>query len=149
MVRCVEDRPKNAGSERLWALVNGLNEVEVRDTVEWHTEDFVRQDRRRLVALPEVDRHGFIEQILAWSELEDGKPIYTPLVVLGVAGDRCVAMRIRIGFATGNGVDLIHVVCFDRLVERMHRIVSFDPDDVDAALAELERLHGEIEADRV
>ena len=36
---------------------------------------------------------------------------------------------------------MLQIIVFDEPVERMEQLISFDIDDVDAALAELNRLH--------
>jgi hypothetical protein len=128
-------------------MVKQLNEVDLDEILAWYTDDFVRQDRRRLIGAPEVDAAGFVGQILSWFEIEDGRPVFSPVAIIAVAGERCAALQMRIGFVGDRGVEMIHVVVFDELIQRQQRVVSFDVDDHDSAVGELLRLHAEYEAE--
>lgn len=109
------------------------------------TEDFVREDRRRLIALPLADRDQFREQVLAWRDVADGRPTFTATEVLAVAGERLVLLVVSVDYPSGPGIEMLQVVLFDDLIDRQQRIVSFDNDDREAALAELREAHRKIE----
>ena len=66
--------------------------------------------------------------------------------VLAVRGKRLAALKIRHTF-TDRDVYLedIWVIQYDRPVWLTERMVQFDVDDIDAALAELDRLHAQIQ----
>lgn len=105
------------------------------------SEDFVRSDHRTLIALPTANREQFAEQASIWFQMGDGSPIFEFREALGVAGERLVLCAVWIGYGSGEGVDMLQIIVFDEPVERMEQLISFDIDDVDAALAELNRLH--------
>jgi hypothetical protein len=140
----VDGEPRNASSEFLDSIVDRMNsEFEMMPS--WMTDDFVRQDRRRLVATPESNGSEFVENVRAWFSVGAGTPRFRVAEVYAVAGDRCVTHRVSIDFDGSFASDMIHSIRCNASVDKMQKIVTFDPDDLDAALAELERLHAEIE----
>lgn len=83
--------------------------------------------------------------LLLWFDLSDGKPILT-VEVVAVRGDRLVLARMCIGYRDGDGTGVLSITQFDETVEKTQSAVRFDLDDLDAALAEIDKLHAEIEA---
>lgn len=104
------------------------------------TDDFVRVDHRRLVGVPgAVGPEEYVEQQMSFSEVGTERPTVELFGVLGTRGDRCVAMRSRVVYPDGAASDMITVRTFDAAVRKCARLVIFDAEDVESALAELER----------
>jgi hypothetical protein len=116
-----------------------------RDVLEGFTDDYVREDRRKLVGISSSGAREMLENALLWFDLGDGKPILT-VEVVAVRGDRLVLARLHVGYRDGDATGVLSVTQFDEAVEKTQRAVRFDPDDLDAALAELDKLHTELEA---
>lgn len=106
---------------------------------------FVRIDRRRLVAAPDADRDEFLEQLRGWNEVGGHQPQLRVDEVIDVLGDRLALVRLVVEFESGISSEQNQVLVFDDSVERLLRIVSFDPDDVDAATTELHRVAAELQ----
>jgi hypothetical protein len=107
--------------------------------------DFVREDRRRLVGVPGfADASEYIEQQKLWSELGHGPHTLHIDEVIGHRDDRWVGVRLRIAYEDGFAIEVLAVFQFDEAVERTERMVVFDPDDVEGALAELDRPSGRV-----
>lgn len=144
---------QNAASRRYREVLGRVNAAVLGDvdpvalTAITMTEDFVREDRRRLIGLPPADRAQFSEQVLAWRDIADGKPTFRVPEVVAVAGDRLVLLVVSIEYASGQSVEMLQVVQFDDAVDRQQRIISFDGDDRDLALAELEALRAGLVTD--
>ena len=144
----MESEPSNAASDRIHEVLSLWHDREqmVAGWDEWHTEDFVREDRRRLVSLPPAGRREHLDLQLLWFELGDGRPMFDASV-LAVRGEWLALVRASTQYSDGQGREALSVVVFDRSVERSSRHVHFDLDDLDAALAELDRLNAEFEAE--
>jgi hypothetical protein len=142
----------NAASARYQVCLDLLNSLDLNDpesvagVVEaTMREDFVREDRRRLIAVPSVGRDLFAEAVRAWAEMGLGRPTFRVTDVIDVAGDRLVVVAISIDYESGQSVEMLQVVLFDEPIERTQRLVSFDRDDYDAAATELEVLFSEVQ----
>jgi hypothetical protein len=108
-------------------------------------DDFVREDRRRLIAVPDSDRDDWFESILAYWDLGKGAPSFRVAEVLAVRGERLVLLRARVEYEDGSATGML-IVCGLSADMRVRHAVMFDIDDLDAAFAELDRLHEEIGA---
>jgi hypothetical protein len=102
--------------------------------------DFVQQDRRRLVAVPDTDREEWIESIQAYWELGKGAPSFTVAEVVAIRGELAVLYRARVAYIDGSATELLIVLEIDADAH-MRRAVMFDVDDLAGALAELDRLN--------
>ena len=110
------------------------------------SHDFVADDRRRIVGLGTTNRRASLE---GYGLLRDlGGPVKVEVQeILGTRGKRLVALRVRHTFTDrGAEMESIWVIQYDRPVWLTERMVQFDSEDVGPALAELDRLHNEIEA---
>lgn len=112
-----------------------------------YSTDFIREDQRKLVGIELSGARDMLKNSLLWFELGDGKPILT-VEVVAVRGDRLVLARFRVGYREGFETGVLSVTQFDEAVEKQQKMVRFDLDDLDAALAELDRLHAEVESGR-
>lgn len=134
-------------------MMDELNRTDLNDdeaVASWFdghiSEAFVRQDRRRLIGVPEASRDEFFGQIKSWASVADGQPTFTIEEVLDVTGDWLLLCRLSIGFPPGPLSEQLQVLVYDPAVERVVRMVSFDPDDLVDAHAELDRVHSGTEA---
>jgi hypothetical protein len=107
-------------------------------------EDFKRIDRRRFVAAPEANRAEFLEQLRAWTRISGEQPRWNLREVFETAGERLACCRLAIEFSDGTSSEQVQVLLFDQSVTRLELIVSFDPEDIEAAVAELRLLAGEV-----
>ena len=117
------------------------------DTVEFEArlrellaDDFVRVDLRELVAMPRANRDDFVAQSLMTHFDLDVVPHTETDDVLAVSGDRLGLIRARLVYDGSGQIEYLAVVRFDDAVEQLERMVMFDPDDLEAARAELDRL---------
>jgi hypothetical protein len=62
--------------------------------------------------------------------------------VLAVRGERLAALAYRLDYGMGMVRESILVMGLDATLSLMHRGIEFDVDDFDAAIIELDRLHG-------
>ena len=65
--------------------------------------------------------------------------------ILAVRGDRIAACRVSVDYPNGWTTESIQVLELDASLRLLRRTFDFDPDDVDAAIAELDRLHSQAE----
>lgn len=140
--------PSNAASVALRLNFRALNRMDSapEDVGAFITGDFVHEDRRRGVSFPKLDaasHQRFVES--AW-QTGAGRPAFEVSEVLAVRGDRFAAARIRIDYGNGMLLEAIHVLALDATLRLTQREVDFDLDDVDGAIAELDRLHRRDEA---
>ena len=103
-------------------------------------DDFVRVDLRQLVAMPRATRDEFIAVSLMTHFDLDVVPHTETDDVLAVSGDRLGLIRARLVYDGSGQIEYLAVVRFDDAVEQLERMVMFDPDDLEAARAELDRL---------
>jgi hypothetical protein len=135
-------------------MMDELNRTDLSDdeaVARWFdghiSEVFVRQDRRRLIGVPEASRDAFFGQITSWASVADGQPTFTIEEVLDVREDWLLLCRLSIGFPPGPLSEQLQVLVYDPAVERVVRMMSFDPDALAEAHAELDRVHAGTGAD--
>lgn len=141
----VDGEAHNAACDRTHQVIDALNEFGVDEARRFYDDSFVREDRRRMVAFTHQSAEEFPDHGSYWFDTGHGPPTWEVVNVLAVAGTRCAAHHIGLSFETDVSVDLINVIRFDERLDRIERIVSFELDDVDSAIAELHRLQSEIE----
>ena len=138
--------PQNLASESIRAGLATLNE-DFGHISALLSEDFVREDRRSLVSTPVANAAQFVETVRSWFTIGAGVPTFSYLEVLAVRGDRCFVVNLRVSFDDNEFTsDMLHVMRCTATIDKLEKMVSFDVDDTSAALAELDRLHSEIEA---
>jgi hypothetical protein len=147
-VLSVSDEPSNAASEALRLNFSALNGLESapRNVRAFLTDDFVHEDRRRVVSFPNVDADShqkFVET--AW-QTGAGQPEFVVSEILAVRGDRFVAALVRIDYGNGMLLEAVHVFALDATLSLVQREVDFDIDDVEGAIAELDRLYSQADA---
>ena len=135
----VEYEPHRAAQE-----VSGIiqNPERLDELNGYFTDDFIGVDRRSLVAFPDLDAPEMIEMLRLGHEagLEQFDNEY-----LAARGERLILNRVMTRFADGSVKDYLTVVQWNPALTKCERQVRFDVDDLDAALAELDRLHTEID----
>ena len=142
--------PSNEASEFAYRSVELLNDRDfmVRNGLSLCTEDFIRYDRRRMTAQPPADRQGWLDAMLTFEELSGGHwPTFELTGTLAVRGRRLAANRWTMGLGEAGEVEFVVVTRTDEAVDKMELIYFFDPEDTSPALAELDRLHAELESD--
>jgi hypothetical protein len=140
----------NEASEFAHRSVELLNDREfmVRNGLSMCTEDFIRYDRRRMTAQPPADRQGWLDAMLTFEELSGGQwPTFELTDTLAVRGHRLVANRWTMGLGEAGQVEFVVVTRADEAVDKIELIYFFDPEDMDDALAELDRLHAELKSE--
>jgi len=110
----------------------------------WSTEDFQFVDRRHVVNFGTTDAAGLIEAIATFWDVAN--PTFEVVEVVGSRGQRLAAGLVRVRFPNDTVNEWILVLELDRTLQLMRRLVQFSVDDRDAAIAELDRMHAEIEA---
>ena len=145
-VRSMVDEPRNAASEIARAYSNLYDDDERFDELmAGVADDFVLQDRRKLVGGVDLDKAAFGQVRLFF--MREASLESRHREVLAVRGDRLVLTRILDRYRNGSVREFLGVGDFGGDPVQLRRTVLFGPDDVDAATAELDRLHAEIEAD--
>ena len=112
----------------------------------WVTDDWAYEDRRRGPSFAIVDAETHQRFVQSVWQTGAGRPEFAVTQILAVRGDRFVAARVRLDYGNGMLFESIHVLALDATLSLSQREVDFDLDDVDGAIAELDRLHSESEA---
>jgi hypothetical protein len=138
----------NAAVERIRAGIRLANVMQ-RDefTGGALTDDFVFEDRRSGFNWGVADASAYPELGKSVFDVGSGRPIWSIPEVIAVRDQRIAATVLVIDYGDGMFTDMIACVRFDPQLRRLQRRVLFDPDDRDAAIAELDRMHAEIAAE--
>ena len=108
-------------------------------------DGYVHQDRRSLISLPDMDRAAWAEEGVSFQR-DSGMELGREREVLAVRGDQLHLSRWTIRYRDGWVREFLTVGHWGGEPLQARRTVMFDPDDVDAAMLEIDRLHAEIEA---
>ena len=142
----MSDEPlTNAAVEAVRAGLCFLNVME-RDEVAGAgmTDDFVLEDRRSGVNFGLLDAAAITELSKSAWDVGSGRPIWSIPEVIAVRGQRIAAMTVVVDYGNDMRTDMITCIRLDPQLRLLQRRVQFDPDDRDAAIAELDRMHAEI-----
>ena len=142
------DEPSNAASEALLFSVPLFAEGppptdSVRASL---TDGFTYEDRRRGVSFPDADAESYPKNVASIWQTGAGRPEFEVLEILAVRGDRFAAALVRLDYGNGMLFESIHVLALDATLSLAQREIDFDLDDIDGAMAELDRLHREADA---
>lgn len=143
-MRIMAVKGSNASLRFVYAFVDRWGDPEFfgNELANMLSDDFVREDRRRLVGVPGVVRKTeYIEQQKMFAKLGHGKATLDIVDELGTRGERWAATRGRIRYGDGMAIEVLAVLQLDAFLERGERLVVFDSDEPAAALAEIDRLH--------
>ena len=110
------------------------------------TDDFVYEDRQTGgVNMGRIDASGWQQfHATAW-QVNGRGPHFSISDVIAVRGQRSAAFIIRIDYGDENFSESLSCFRLDPTLELMHRLVAFDNVAVHAAIAELDRMHAEID----
>jgi hypothetical protein len=72
-----------------------------------------------------------------------GRPRFSEPQAIAVRGQRCAAITASFDYGNDSSTEYLHCVQLDPELQRLERIVSFEVDDRDAAIAELDRMYAE------
>lgn len=140
------DEPHDAASELARAFEELFGDHDRFDEVmAMIADDFVQQDRRKLVGGPDLDKAGFAQALMFF--LRETSLESRHLERLAVRGDRLVLSRVTERHRDGSVREFLVIGDFGAAPVQLQRTVMFDTDDVGAAMAELDRLQAEIEVD--
>lgn len=148
--RVVGGEPRNAASDinRRWAELLNDRDFVVREGLSLATPGYVREDRRRVTAQPAVTgAQAWLDGLFELERLAGEWPRYECRKILAVRGDRLCVAHWVLGFGEFAEMEFVLVGRLDAACERPEYGCFFDPEDVDAAMAELERLHAELDAE--
>jgi hypothetical protein len=137
------DEPRNAASEAAEVMTELAFEHGLDEFLAMVAEDFVQQDRRKLIGSTTDIGKAEYAQVAAFF-LHEAALESRHLEMLAVRGDHLVLTRIVDRYGDGSTREFLGIEYFagDPLQSRL--AVMFDPDDLDAALTELDRLHAEL-----
>lgn len=90
--------------------------------------------------MPDADAESFIEQSMITFYGLAETPATKVDDVVRVIGDRLALIRARLVFGEDQQIGYLAVVRLDASTKRMERMVMFDPESTNAALAELAEL---------
>jgi hypothetical protein len=139
----VSGAPTNAASDALVASGAFLSEGPLPPDVlrALLTEDYSYEDRRHGVSFPSADADSYPDLVASAWDIGAGRPEFEVVAILAVRGDRFAAGHVRIDYGNGMLFESIHVLALDAEMRLVEREVDFDRSDIDAAIAELDRLH--------
>ena len=143
----MSDEPSNAASKGLHAAyaifaIGRPTEEFVRASL---TDDFTYQDRRSGPTFADADAESFPTYVESyWLTGASGPPRFE-LETLAVRGERFAAVAVHVDY-DGLLLETISVVGLDATLGLLQREFDFDIDDVDGAIAELDRLHQQADA---
>lgn len=100
---------------------------------------------RRTVSFGEMTSSDWPEFIATFWDVGAGQPQFSDPQTIAVRGQSCAAITGRIGYGDDTSTDFLHCVRLDPTLQRLQRIVSFDLEDQDEAIPELDSLHAEID----
>ena len=146
-VASVGEVPANAASEAVVFMVAVFAEGSPPEDVlrAALSDDFAYEDRRRGWTFPDADAEFYPKVLLSiWQTGAAGQPRWD-LETLAVRGERFAAIVLKIDYGNGMVTESIHVFGFDATLSLLQRDVDFDLDDVDGAVAELDRLYSQSE----
>jgi hypothetical protein len=105
-------------------------------------DDFRLEDRRPGRLMGNVDGEGMVENLLAAWETGAGIPEWRVHGVVAVRGDRFAVCRYDLDYGNGMMTANLGLIGFDPTLTVFETFLQFDADDVDGAIAELNRLGG-------
>lgn len=147
-VEVMSDEPlTNAALEWMRSAYDFMNKLDIKPEGEAPiTRDFTYEDRRsggfnfgRLGA-PDMDAYS----ASAW-DLTRGRIHQSIAEVIAVRGQRSAGFVEVVDYGEDTLVEVITCCRLDSDLRRIERLVILDVDDRDAAIAELDRMHAEID----
>ena len=107
---------------------------------------FVRRDRRKVIGMPDANADEWIAAQFEYERVAGKFGSWSDLKVIDVRGDRLVVFRVLNQLGNLGENELVILIRLDD-AGRTELVVLFDPDDVDEAIAEMDRQHAELTDD--
>jgi hypothetical protein len=142
-VALVSDEPSNAASEHFRRNVAFFTDSASPPGAALRAglrDDFVYEDRRRGPNFPPADAESVPKYLDAIFQAGVGQPRFAS-ETLAVRGERFAASMFRLDYGNGMLHESILVTSLDATLSLLQCAVEFDLDDVDGAIAELDRMH--------
>ena len=95
--------------------------------------------------MPDADAESYPKLVLSMWQTGAGQPRWE-VETLAVRGERFAAVAVQADYGNGMLGAAIQVVGLDATLRLLQRQVELDVDDVDGAVAELDRLHSQGDA---
>lgn len=138
----------NAASEWLrvgWSILSTVETAPTFDQLRpFISDDFSSEDRRRgRPTFPNADADAYARELVSFWQTGVGMPHGKVREVLGVQGERFAACVVELDYGNGMTATWIQVVALDANLRVCQREIAFDVDDIEGALAELNRLSTE------
>jgi hypothetical protein len=108
---------------------------------------FVYEDRRSGMNFGALTADEFRDLIASTWEVGSDQRRWSIGGVIATRGERLALVEFQIDYGDGSVFESIQLLQIDQTLSSWLRIVDFDVHDLEAAIAELERLHVEIETD--
>ena len=102
--------PSNAATEVAREFIQAWNDRErfLSEWDKWFAEGFVREDRRRLIAMPDADSSTYKEEFRSWHELTgEGHPIFDYAEVIAIHGERLGCNRTFARFGSNTSMEVL------------------------------------------
>jgi hypothetical protein len=147
-VASVSDEPSNTASKFLrnaYAFLTEAGSPSEKWVRAGLTDDFVSEDRRRGLSFPDADAESLPKVVFSMWQTGAGQPRWST-ETLAVRGERFAAVAIQTDYGNGMLTEYIGVIGLDATLSRVQREVDFDRDDIDGAIAELDRLQSQADA---
>jgi hypothetical protein len=142
MVLRVGHQPRNAASEATKVFIEvALDPEREEEFLAMISDDAVIRDHRRLVGGTTGDKSTYVEEHHFFLEVG---VVDVAAETLAVRGERLVLSRVVGAYEDGSVRDMLVIGRLDASGSKFDLGIDFDSDDVDTALAELDRLHAEI-----
>ena len=138
---------RNTASDRAYEGFHRLGDRQYLDALladpgGWYSPNLIREDRRRIVGAPTTRTLAeFVEQARIWLDLSDTTPRFSVEGVVAVRGELCALIRCRVAY--GDTTTEFLNAFRNGTQGETQKSVLFDLDDLEAAIAELGRLHAE------
>lgn len=147
-VDVMSDEPlTNAAVEFMRSGVLFMNVMDPGGRLEGRfADDFVYEDHRSGINYGILDRDAVEEVVKMSWELGSGRPTWSIPEVIAVRGQRIAAMTMVNDFGNDMNLDMMVCVRLDPQLELRQRMVIYDVDARDAAIAEVDRMQAEIDA---
>lgn len=104
------------------------------------TDDFLYEDRRPGRVLGEVDADNYPRFIMSTWQTGAGEPQFRVGGVSAVRGERFAVCRFDLVYGNGMTTENLHLIGLDATLTLQQAAIDFDAEDIDGAIAELDRL---------
>lgn len=111
------------------------------------TPGFVRYDHRRVTPQPSAGAEQFARNLHLFADLAGEWPTFTLLDILEERGDRLVAARWVMELGSVGELHWVTVTLLDDTASKCETLYMFEAEQLDEAIAELERQYAELSGD--